>query len=500
VIEGTNIERALVDVYRKNKTDLKMVDLKLSKAELFDLPAGPVGILVGAEYREESFVDNRDPRLDGTIQFVDKDGDTFPYVADVMNSSPSSDSKGGRDTFSLFTEFSIPIFSNFDLQAALRYEDASDVGDTTVGKLAFGWRVFEPLLIRGSWSEAFRAPNLITVNEGLVVRSNGLTSWTCRYAEELWNEGLDPDDPRYDEARDALDCTDTVQRRAEGAEELVPEESTNTSIGLVWEPTENLMVTVDFWTIEKKDTIGLFGETNHSLLDTLLRIEGGVNECTGNPVMGYPPADPDDAQYYLAAGICPVGQWEYVNDSYANLDTRIVEGHDIGIYYSTDTEYGSWDLTLRGTFYDKYVQKAGPVTMALIEAAESGVFPAGFPAPRGFDDLIRQDGNQSKKYNASLRWRKDDLGAGISAYYLGNFVDTGVGIRGGEKWVVPSMTTYNSYVDYYAELFNTDTRFRFGVNNMFNQRAPFADGYFNYFSDAHRNMGRYFYVDVRVGF
>jgi outer membrane receptor protein involved in Fe transport len=90
------------------------------------------------------------------------------------------------------------------------------------------------------------------------------------------------------------------------------------------------------------------------------------------------------------------------------------------------------------------------------------------------------------------------VGAGLSAYYLGDFVDTGVGIRGGQKWVVPSMTTYNGYFDYFADLFNTETRFRFGINNLTDQRAPFADGYYGYFEDAHRDLGRYYYVDVRM--
>jgi iron complex outermembrane receptor protein len=232
----SNIERVLVDVYRKNETDLKMVDFKLSKAELFDLPAGPVAFLIGAEYREESFVDNRDDRLDGTIQFTDVDGDTFPYVSDVAQSSPSSDSSGERDVTSLFVEFAVPVFNNFDLQAALRYEDLSDVGDTTVSKLAFGWRPIEQLLFRGSWSEAFRAPNLITVNEGLVVRLNGRTSYVCRYAEEMWEAARDPDDLDYTEAADALDCSTSTQRRASGSDQLVSEESTNTSVEMMSPP------------------------------------------------------------------------------------------------------------------------------------------------------------------------------------------------------------------------------------------------------------------------
>ena len=78
-------------------------------AELFEMPAGPVGVLAGVEWREESFVDERDPRLNGTIEFIDNAGNGFPIVSDVMNSSPTTDSKGSRDVFSAFTEFQIPV-------------------------------------------------------------------------------------------------------------------------------------------------------------------------------------------------------------------------------------------------------------------------------------------------------------------------------------------------------------------------------------------------------
>lgn len=499
----SNIERAVVDVYRTNKTDLKMIDFKLSKPDLFNLPAGPVGVLFGAEYRKESFKDDRDDRLDGTIAFTDVDGDTFPYVSDVINSSPSSDSSGSRGTTSLFMEFAIPVFKNFDVQAALRYENASDIGSTTVGKVAFGWRVWEPLLIRGSWSEAFRAPNLITINEELVVRNNTVRSYSCTYAVDVWEAGLDPDDPNFDAAEDELVCSGGVQRRASGSEDLEPEKSTNTSLGFVLEPAQGLSFTFDYWKIKKKDTIGLFGEVNHSLLDSLLRIENGLNNCgsfTGNPAVGYLALDPEDIPYYENAGICPVGQMEYVEDKYANLDTRIVEGYDIGLFYSFDTSWGEWDFNLRGSFYEKYDQEAGPVTQVLIEASEAGVFPSTFPAPRGFDDLLRQDGNQTTKYNSSLRWRKDRYGVNLSAYYLSSFIQTSLGEREEQLWKVPSMTTFNVSFDYRVDLWSADSRFRLGINNFTDERAPLADRYFGYFADAHRDLGRYFYVDLRMGF
>ena len=46
---------------------------------------------------------------------------------------------------------------------------------------------------------------------------------------------------------------------------------------------DGLVITVDKWTIETENTVGLFGERNHMLLDTLIRAQGGPTECVGNP-------------------------------------------------------------------------------------------------------------------------------------------------------------------------------------------------------------------------
>ena len=66
---STNIEQTLVNVLKVQESELKMFDLKFTKDDLFETNAGPVGFLVGVEYREETYVDDRDPRLDGTITY-----------------------------------------------------------------------------------------------------------------------------------------------------------------------------------------------------------------------------------------------------------------------------------------------------------------------------------------------------------------------------------------------------------------------------------------------
>ena len=163
---NNNIERALVDVVRKNRMGLYLWDAKLSTTNLYNLPAGPMGAVIGLEVRREEFRDDRDDRLDGTIVFTDFQGNTYPFVSDVVNSSPTPDGRGGRTVHSLFTELYTPIISRVDAQIAARYEAFSDVENPFVGKFAIGWRVHDRIQLRASWSEAFRAPNLITINEG----------------------------------------------------------------------------------------------------------------------------------------------------------------------------------------------------------------------------------------------------------------------------------------------------------------------------------------------
>ena len=485
---ASNIQRALIDVKRENETDLLMFDFKASNAELFDLPTGPVGFVFGLEYREESFDDDRDPRLDGTITFTDRVGTTYPFISDVVNSSPTADSDGERDVTSAFIEFQVPLGETIDVQLAMRYEDFSDVGSTTVGKAAFGWRPFQQFMLRGSWSEAFRAPNLITVNESLVARSNTLDDFVCLF--------VDPSEA-------TLDCSYGIQRTAQGSASLEPEESTNTNFGIVLEPIENLVFTLDFWEIEKDDTIGLFGEENHIALELLGLINAGTGNCAttvGSPNVTRGATDPLNDALYLNAGICPQGEAIRVSDQYANLDTRVIKGHDIGIYYEFDLPIGHFNVKLVGSYLDDYDQEPSGDALTLLDAQASGVLPASVPVS-GFADLVRQNGNIEEKLSARVRWTAGNWGASISALRYGDFVQTSLTLNDGSEWVVEDMKIINVSVDYKFQISDgIQSRVKVGINNFEDERAPLADRFFGYFADQHSDFGRYYYVDWRFTF
>ena len=494
------IAPALVDVYRKNERTMTTFDLKMSKADWWETNAGFIGLALGLETRRDTFFDDRDPRLDGTIVFTERNTsgalstraiDTYPYVSDIVNSSPTPDSGGSRLVNSLYIEFDVPVVSpemnvplveQLDLQVAWRKESYSDFEGTSVPRVAFGWRVNDILKLRGSFQETFRAPNLITINESMVVRSNTRIDAALRYANGL---GINSNS-EY-----------SVQRQASGSSNLEAETSDNTTVGFVLEPTDNITLTYDVWSIESENTIGLFGEENHMLLDLYLRLEqNNINDCSsvvGNPAVLRQAADNPDS--FLAAGLCPIGLAERVEDNYANLNNRTIEGWDSGFYYNTETPLGKLSFKHQISQLTMKEQEYGP-TLALLDAEmNSGNLP--MTALLGFGDILAVNGAPKRKTYTSLRLRNGDWAFGMNQNARSTVYEDRTIEDAGAMWAVVPFKTRNMYVDYYTETPNTDLRIRLGVNNWDDKRAPLASSRMGYFEDLDNNLRRNFYLDLR---
>ena len=486
----SNIERTLIDVYRKGSSELTMVDFKMSNNEFFELPSGDIAVLVGAEYRDEEIVDDRDPRLDGTITYTDYEGDTYPLVADVLNSSPTGDVSGSRDVLSVFAEMQIPVNDRVNMQLALRNEDFSDYGSSTVGKLAIGMDIAPWLDFRASVSTAFRAPNIIQVNEKTVVRSGTRYDRAAFQVNAVQSvDNVIDSDSRY-----------TIQRMATGAENLEAEESDNTSYGLVLTPTDNLIITVDTWSIEKDKTIGLFGRENQTVNDMLLRFANGTNNCdtfAGDPLVVREAADEGDAAGFAAAGVCPFGDIKFIKNDYTNMALRTVEGTDLGIYYGIESDIGNFDVRYIGTFLDKFEQKASGDFAALQAKKDSGEIPDSIPL-KGFGDLLGKDGVYDNKHTLRVSWDKGPYRVSLFGLKKGSFEQTSLGLKDGKPYIVPSMTTLNLTLSYDFELNDHDARIRFAVKNLKDERAPTADRYYGYYADAHQDYGKNYYLDFTL--
>ena len=501
---GCNEEAFTVSIFRNNTTELFSADLKMTNDSVFSMPAGDVGMLVGAEIRKETMDDARDPRINGTIVYSTPpqaaNQSTFPYISDIVNSSPSPNTYGERVVSSLFTELQIPLANNLDSQLAVRAENSDDYGSNVVGKFALGWEPTSWGKFRASTSTSFRAPNLITVNEGLVVRNNSQEDalLTAALGEE------------YDSAY-------SIQRVAQGNENLEAEEATNTSVGFVLTPGDNLVVTVDKWEIATENTIGLFGERNHILLDTLIRSRGGANECTGNPnvIRGefIPDNDPDSDTYNANwdPNLCKAGNVIRVNDTYLNLDNRTLKGTDYAIEYSVDTDAGSFSAKFMRVQFDEFLQEASGPMAELVAASGAGGPLEGLISASGFGDLLGTFDKRAYpevKDSVRLAWKHKRFDAYLSGTKVGSFEELGVtnnakrsdgtyacsgttsysGGTCGQYWTVESMLTLNLTLGY---KFKNGLRVRGQIRNLEDQRAPLADEYtWGFVGDVHSDYGR----------
>ena len=484
----TALAPAIVDVYRNDTSELNSFDFKASNPSLFEMPAGPVAMLVGFEYREEKYTDNRDPRLDGTIKFSSViTGLTFPFVGDVLGSSPTVDTTGERETNSIFAELILPLADNIESQIAIRHEDPDDTESSTVGKFAIGWDVTDNLSFRGSLSTSFRVPNLIQQNQPYVTRSGNVDDAVGEFV------GGSVLDDRYQ-----------IGSYRIGNPNLKPEESDNTSIGLVWTPEiiEGLTITYDSWEIEKENTIVLLGRQNRMVADLVDLLDYGTSNCSSysnpnvlrDPNPGY---SEEDIAVFTEAGICPVGEAYLVTDPYANAATRTLSGDDIGIYYDLDTDIGSFKLTINYTETDEFTQEPTAEYAKLTAAQASGRIPFDVTLS-GFGDLAGLDGNYTEKTSMRLNYRYGDWGAQVSSLKKGDFYQSSETKSDGTKYVVPSMRTVNASVYYNFDLSGYDARIRLAIKNIDDERAPLADRFYGFFADAHQDYGRNYYLDFRL--
>ena len=487
----TALAPAIVDISRDDTSELSTFDFKASNPEIFNLPAGPVAMLVGFEYRKEEYSDDRDPRLDGTTRFTSiVTGLTFPFVGDVLGSSPTADTTGERETNSIFAEFILPLANNIESQIALRHEDPDDTDSSTVGKFALGWNVSQNFSLRGSFSTSFRVPNLIQKNQLYVTRYGGVNDAVGVYVGGSNSFALDD---RY-----------SIQSFRIGNPDLKPEESDNYSVGFVWTPEilEGLTITYDEWEIKKENTIVLLGRSNVVVNDLINLINFGTSNCSNysNPfVTRDTDFSYDEAELaaFSSAGICPVGEAQVVTDPYANAATRTIAGNDLGIYYDLDTDIGRFKLSVNHSETDKFTQEPTATYAQLAAAQDSGIIPFDVSLS-GFGDLALQDGNYVKKTSMKLNYRYGDWGAQISSLKKGQFYQSSETRSDGTRYMIPSMRTVNASVYYNFEIGDYDARIKLAVKNIDDERAPLADRFYGFFADAHQDYGRNYYLDFRL--
>jgi iron complex outermembrane receptor protein len=129
------------------------------QGELFELPAGPLRVAVGTEHmwqeqqQKLSGGNNTGPTTSGSGYRV------FNYDREVVSAFAEA------VVPVLSPDMSIPLMHKVDLSLAVRYDDFSDVGDTTNPKYGINWELIEGLRLRANYAESFVAPPIAVIGD-----------------------------------------------------------------------------------------------------------------------------------------------------------------------------------------------------------------------------------------------------------------------------------------------------------------------------------------------
>ncbi len=223
------LEQAAMYPTVDGRSGLDSFDLT-ANGDVLEIWGGPIRMAVGGSYE-------KDQNKNTAVIFAG-----FPAVPTTTTYIDT------RTTRAAFGELSVPIFGKpnhlpllqrLEVNLAGRYESLSDAGSNRVPKYGATWQPFKALLIRGSYSEGFRAPSLTEDRRNT-------TSSTLTFADPLrGNE-------RYGFA--------FVGRPNPN---LRPETSTNEFYGAVFEPpfVKGLSLSANYYRTEQKDAVLSVGIT-----------------------------------------------------------------------------------------------------------------------------------------------------------------------------------------------------------------------------------------------
>jgi iron complex outermembrane receptor protein len=225
---------------------LDQTTFNFDSSKLFDTGSVPINVAWGAEYREDGYqIKPGEPvsyENGGAINPV-TGGAYSPGFQVFRGFSPNEAVNEDRDSWALYIDLESQVTDRLLLTGAIRYEDFSDFGSTTNWKLSGRFDVTQSFAIRAAANTGFRAPSM---------QQQFFNSISTQFVSRPGTDELVP------EERGTF-RNDSAVAKALGIPRLMEEQSDNYSIGFIWDPTDSLSITVDYFKIDITDRIVISG-------------------------------------------------------------------------------------------------------------------------------------------------------------------------------------------------------------------------------------------------
>jgi outer membrane receptor protein involved in Fe transport len=230
-------------------------------SQAFELPAGPVSFVLGAEYRKE--ISNATPS-DEELR-----GAELGYDLTWLGQGTITD--GEFDVAELYGELGIPLLRDMrfaksvNLNLAYRFSDYSTSGATDTWSIGGQWRVNDDLMFRATRARAVRAPNIgelflpqtqtFEILTDPCESDNVQAGTEFRVANCTAALGFNPLEQDFNNTTSA-----SVEGVIGGNPDLNPEKGDTETYGVVFTPTfaPGLSISLDYYKIRLRDAINFF--------------------------------------------------------------------------------------------------------------------------------------------------------------------------------------------------------------------------------------------------
>ena len=425
------------------KVDYQQAIANLDLRRSFDVAhlASPLDVSAGVEYQYERY-----QRSPGQWESY------YGYgAASFIGYSTSDAVDADRNSKAVYLGASANLTPRWFLDLAVRYEDHSDFGDVSTGRLTTRFDITPVFGVRATVSNGFHAPSL-----------------AAQYYQSTSNCPCGS----YLTA-----AVDSSVAKALGASDLKPEKATNYSVGFTFDPTPNLHAALDLYQIDIRDRVGMSSYIGYDATDP-----DAVVDYSGTTLSATQKAAVDALLSKAGITITP-GEAYYVS-YFTNVGDTRTRGVELTLEATQDTDWGRlrWNYALNNGQTDVTRVAATPSVLADLPNS----------------DLLSESTEYNLRYSsprytqvAGLTWSQGRWSANINLQDYGPIKR----LRNGYKYQIDSRLLTNLGGSYdFGGGWSVDL----GIDNVFDQKSrkvPYAA-----LSASERALYKYVYdTSDRVG-